>query len=235
MPKGPPASPERLAEAGKLALRFGLKELAHPAAGGTPLSNRIDALPLNIIYIFEIASIKYLNHLIVSGDSAMIPEIKKILYATDLSENARYAFSYAVSIADRYDAKISVINVVEELSPFAQSMVEDIVGTEKLEALRKDKEAQVIASIRQRLEDFCQQAIKEMPECSLAVERTIVESGQPVDIIIRHAEEMDADMIVMGSHGQGMLADVTMGSTSRRVLRRCSRPVLVIRLPENDG
>ncbi len=45
---------------------------------------------------------------------------------------------------------------------------------------------------------------------------------------------MDADMIVMGSHGHGMLADVTMGSTSRRVLRRCSRPVLVVRLPKEE-
>ena len=162
----------------------------------------------------------------------MIPEIKKILYATDLSDNARYAFGYAISLADRYDAKISVINVVEELSPFAQSMVEDIVGTEKLVSLRKEKEAKVIESIKQRLEEFCRQTIREVPECSLAVERTIVESGQPVDVIIRHAEEMNADLIVMGSHGQGMLADVTMGSTSRRVLRRCSRPVLVIRLPE---
>ena len=164
----------------------------------------------------------------------MIPEIKKILYATDLSDNARYAFGYAVSLADRYNAKISIINVVEELSPFAQSMVEDIVGTEKLQTLQKEKKSKVFESIRQRLDEFCQQTIQEIPECSLAVERTIVESGQPVDAIIRHAEEVDADMIVMGSHGQGMLADVTMGSTSRRVLRRCSRPVLVIRLPEND-
>ena len=165
----------------------------------------------------------------------MIPDIKKILYATDLSDNARYAFGYAISLANRYDAKITVLNVVEELSPFAQSMVEDIVGTERLEALRKDKEVKVIESIKQRLQDFCQQAIQEVPECSLAVEKTIVESGQPVDSVIRHAEEMDADLIVMGSHGQGVLADVTMGSTSRRVLRRCSRPVLIIRLPEDEN
>jgi hypothetical protein len=44
-PKGPPVSPERLAMAGKLALRFALKELAHPAEGGTALSNRIDPPP----------------------------------------------------------------------------------------------------------------------------------------------------------------------------------------------
>jgi nucleotide-binding universal stress UspA family protein len=58
----------------------------------------------------------------------MIPEIKKILYATDLSENARHAFGYAVSLANRYDAGITVLHVVEELSSFARSMVEEILG-----------------------------------------------------------------------------------------------------------
>jgi nucleotide-binding universal stress UspA family protein len=164
----------------------------------------------------------------------MIPVIKKILYATDLSENARHAFGYAISLADRYDAKITIIHIVEKLTPFAKALVEDIVGSEKMDTLRVEKESKIIESIRQRLADFCQQAIQEAPQCSLAVENTIVETGQPVDEIIRYAEEIDADMIVMGSHGQGMLADVTMGSTSRRVLRRCPRPVLVIRLPEDE-
>jgi nucleotide-binding universal stress UspA family protein len=165
----------------------------------------------------------------------MIPEIKKILYATDLSENARHAFGYAISLADRYDAKITVIHVVEALSPFAQTMVEDIVGTDKLETLRKDKESRIIESIKSRLQDFCQTAIQDVPDCPLVVENTIVETGHPVDEIIRHGEELDVDIIVMGSHGQGMLADVTMGSTSRRVLRRCSRPVLVVRLPDESS
>jgi nucleotide-binding universal stress UspA family protein len=165
----------------------------------------------------------------------MIPVINKILYTTDLSENARYAFGYALCLADRHDARITVIHVIEALSPFARSMVEDIVGTEKLETMRKEKESQVIDSIKRRLDEFCQQAIQEVPDCPLAVEKTIVETGHQVDRIIRHSEEMDADIIVMGSRGQGMLADVTMGSTSRRVLRRSSRPVLVVRLPEGNG
>ena len=45
-----------------------------------------------------------------------IPPIKKILYATDLSENARYAFGYAVSLANQYDAKITILHVLEDRS-----------------------------------------------------------------------------------------------------------------------
>ena len=57
--------------------------------------------------------------------------LQKILYPTGLSENARYAFGYAVSIANRYDAKITVLHVVEELSSFARSMVEEILGEKR--------------------------------------------------------------------------------------------------------
>jgi len=39
-------------------------------------------------------------------------------------------------------------------------------------------------------------------------------------------------MIVMGTHGYGMFADALIGSTARRVVRRCKKPVMVIRLPK---
>jgi len=165
----------------------------------------------------------------------MIPRIKKILYATDLSENASYAFGYAVCLANRHDAKITVLHVVEELSFFAQSMIEDIVGAQQLKTMRKEKEEKVIASIKDRLDDFCEGAKRESPNCPFVVEKTMVKTGHPVDQIVRRAEEMEADIIVMGSRGHGMLADVTMGSTSRRVLRRCKKPVLIVRLPEEIG
>ena len=42
----------------------------------------------------------------------IIPDIKKILYSTDLSENARYCFGYAASLAHRYDALITILHVL---------------------------------------------------------------------------------------------------------------------------
>ncbi len=164
----------------------------------------------------------------------MIPEIKKILYPTDLSENALYAFGYAVSLANRYDAKITVLHVVEEISSFARSMVEEIMGGKRWAETIKEKETEVASSLKTRLEEFCTDVLREEPGCPFMVDKTIVVTGHPVDQIIHCAKEMDADVIVMGSRGKGGLTDVTLGGTSRRVLRRCSKPVLVVRLPE-DG
>lgn len=165
----------------------------------------------------------------------MIPEINHILYATDLSENAQFAFGYAASMANRYDAKITILHVLEELSPTTMLLIGDIVGEKRWSSLRSEKEQEIIAYIRKRLEDFTATFCRNTPQCPFTVNRIIVESGHPVGRIIATADKIAADMIVMGSHGQGMLEQVVIGSTSRRVLRRCKKPVLVVRLPESAG
>jgi nucleotide-binding universal stress UspA family protein len=163
----------------------------------------------------------------------MIPEINHILYATDLSENARFAFGYAASLAGKYDAKITILHVLEEISPTTMLLIGDIVGEKRWSSLRSEKEQEVIAYIRKRLEDFTATFGRETPQCPFTINQIIVETGHPVGRIIATADKIAADMIVMGSHGQGMLEQVVIGSTSRRVLRRCKKPVLVVRLPEN--
>lgn len=162
----------------------------------------------------------------------MIPEIKKILYATDLSENARYAFKYAVSLADRYGAKITILHVLEELHAGATNLAVQFVGEEKWNELRKNNEQNVIHMIKTRLEKFCENVAGEVPQCQFLVDQVLVKIGHPADIISKKAESTPFDMVVMGTHGLGILADVAMGSTSRRVARRCKKPVLIVRLPE---
>jgi nucleotide-binding universal stress UspA family protein len=168
------------------------------------------------------------------GGTKMIPEIKKILYATDLSKNARYAFSYAASLANRYGARITIFHVLEDLSAYQNSLVINIIGNEKWNELRKNKEQAVLDTIKERLEKFCEDVSRELPACPFITDDIIVKIGNPVEEILQEAEASHCDMVVMGAHGHGVLANAMMGSTSRRVLRRCKKPVLVVRLPEGD-
>jgi nucleotide-binding universal stress UspA family protein len=62
----------------------------------------------------------------------------------------------------------------------------------------------------------------------------LVKRGNPVDVILEQAEAKACDLIVMGTHGQGTIAEAMMGSTARRVSKRSKLPVLVIRLPEES-
>ena len=164
----------------------------------------------------------------------MIPEIKKILYPTDLSENARYAFGFAVSLANHYDAQITVLHVVEEISSFARSMVREVMGENRWEDLIKKKETEIITNLKSRLAQFCNDVGQQQPDCPFVVDNTVVVTGHAVDQIVRYTAELDVDLVIMGSRGKGGLADVTMGSTSRRVLRRCKKPVLIVCPPENN-
>lgn len=161
----------------------------------------------------------------------MIPEIKKILYATDLSKNARYAFGYAASLANRYDAGITLLHTLEN-SPSSNSLVINMMGEDKWNGLRAKSEEQVIETIKERLEKFCSDVSDELPSCPFITDKIIVNIGNPVDEILALTETSGFDMVVMGARGQGIIADALMGSTSRRVLRRCKKPVLVVRLPE---
>jgi nucleotide-binding universal stress UspA family protein len=163
----------------------------------------------------------------------MIPEIKSILYTTDLSESARYAFSYAASLANRYDAGITILHVLEDISPTADNLVLNIIGKEKWDELRGNNEKEVLDTLKLRLTQFCDDVQAELPTCPFITDKVKVKIGRPVEEILNEVEENNYDMVIMGAHGHGALADAVMGSVSRRVVRRCKKPVLVIRLPED--
>src|SRR5262249_31325737 len=65
----------------------------------------------------------------------------------------------------------------------------------------------------------------------LAVRQQLMVEGDPADEILRFADEIGADLIVMGSHGRTGVMRVLMGSVSRKVLDRAKCPVLIVRIP----
>ena len=172
------------------------------------------------------------------GPSMIIPEIKKILYTTDLSKGARHAFSYAASIANPHGAAITVLHVLGPTP--SDDYVSDLsayLGNEKWEEIRSKLEEETINDIKARIDKFCEGVTGvtgEKSSCAFTVDEILVKRGNPVEEILREAEKREFDMVVMGTHGHGTLADTMMGSTARRVLRRCNKPVLVVRLPEED-
>ena len=171
-------------------------------------------------------------------------EVKKILYATDLSENARYAFAYAVSLADLYNASITFIHVLPEVPDLLDKSVIGYISEERWKEIKSQnvKEAKdaIIGkrrdhlAIKDALHEFSENVKESHEDEDFITDDIIVVRGNPVEEILRYSAESNCDLIVMGTHGQGTLADAMMGSTARRVLRRSSKPVLVVRLPEEN-
>ncbi|MCX5881847.1 MAG: universal stress protein [Deltaproteobacteria bacterium] len=162
----------------------------------------------------------------------MIPEIKTILYATDLSENAQYAFGYAVNLANRHDAQIVVLHVIEDISHQMNAQVADLLGAEKWQELQRTRKKEVVEILVRKIEAFCLETAAANESCPFKAADIKVRNGHPVEEIIAESIASDYDVIVMGTHGHGILAGAMMGSTAMRVVRRSHVPVMVIRLPK---
>jgi nucleotide-binding universal stress UspA family protein len=169
-------------------------------------------------------------------------EIKKILYATDLSENARHAFAYAVSLAGLYGAEIILLHVIPEFPSILDKHVVGYIDAKRWAEIKakhfQDARAALIGKrrdhlvIKEVLDKFCEDAREGQDVVGFITDEVVVERGNPDEQILTQAEERNCDLIVMGTHGHGTLADTMMGSTAQRVLRRSRKPVLVIRLPD---
>ena len=162
----------------------------------------------------------------------MLPEIQKILYPTDLSANARHAFGYAASLAQRYGAKITVFHVVEELSQNTSLLLNSMLGETRWQEIKDRSRGEFEELIRENLERFCQDMRQAFAGCDFTVEDIVIRQGQPTEAIAAQIQTGAYDLVVMGTHGQGGIADAMMGSTARRVTRKSAVPVLVVRLPE---
>ena len=164
----------------------------------------------------------------------MLPKINHILYATDLSDNARYAYTYAASLAQQYGAQITILHVIEKLSADTFLQIQGYVGKEKWKKLQQEKQADFVSTIKGRLSNFCDEISNEVDACAFQVDKIIVKEGIPADEILHQAELNDADLIIMGTRGLGFFKEALMGGTARRVVRRSMIPVMVVKLPEDS-
>lgn len=172
-------------------------------------------------------------------------DIKRILYATDLSENARHAFAYAVSLANLYGASITLLHVLEEIPELVDKGVVGYIEAERWEEIKKQhyQEAKETLTenkrdhvpIREVLSQFCRDVKSCYADYDYDTDEILVTMGHPVKEIIEQADKRNCDLIVMGTQGHGFLEDVLLGSVARRVIRRSKKPVLVIRLAEEEN
>jgi nucleotide-binding universal stress UspA family protein len=156
----------------------------------------------------------------------MTLQIKKILYATDLSKNSSFAFLYATDMARRHNARIVMLHAIEPIPAYAAAY------TGITDELKQKQQEEIVEEIRNRLGVFCKKAEAEIgPPCVDLVSKILVPRGHPPEEILNAANEEGCDVIVLGTHGKGFLAHTFLGSVSNAVLNRSQKPVFIIPLP----
>lgn len=164
----------------------------------------------------------------------MIPQIKKILYATDLTKNSSYASYFAADLARQHDAKVIIFHCIAPIQPaiYYEIGIPDEDGT--LKKLREREKVEVVAEIRKRLQEFSRKIESEVGSpCAGLVSDIIIVVGYPVEEILNAADTNGCDVIVLGTHGKGWLKQTFLGSVARSVLERSRKPVFIIPLPSD--
>jgi nucleotide-binding universal stress UspA family protein len=156
----------------------------------------------------------------------MIPQIKKILYATDLSKNSSYAFLYATDLARIHDARVVILHAIEPIPPY----VELPAGI--TDETKRKQQVETVEEIKRLLLGFCKKAEAQIGSpCVELVSKILVPRGHAPEEILNAANEEGCDVIVLGTHGKGFLAHTFLGSVSKAVLHRTRKPVFIIPLP----
>ena len=143
-----------------------------------------------------------------------------ILIPTDGSDVATTAARYGLALAERFDATVHVLSVVDP-----DRFVTDAVGDVD----------DLISRQRARLHDRARSVVDRIAaESAVAVETHVVE-GRPSAALASAIDDYDADLVAMGTHGRSGVDRYLLGSLAERTLRTAHVPVLAVRTPVDDA
>ena len=86
--------------------------------------------------------------------------------------------------------------------------------------------------INDRLKVFIDQKVADYPELTNKIKSIEICKGYPAEEIIKKTDDFHCDVIVMGTHGKGIVSQAFFGSVAKKVLRRIRKPVFIVPLPK---
>ncbi|MEA3358833.1 MAG: universal stress protein [Thermodesulfobacteriota bacterium] len=162
----------------------------------------------------------------------MVKDIKNLLYATDLSKNSAFAFRYALKLANCFDASITVLYILPIVDSAMEVPIITQMGEDKYYKLREEKTRETIEGIKERIRQLSEKGKEETEVKTNRVSSILVHEGDTVEEILITSDELNSDMIILGSHGKGILKHTFLGTVPEKVLRRSRRPVLIVPIPK---
>lgn len=145
-------------------------------------------------------------------------KLKRILVPVDFSDCSRKALQYAIPFARQFGAGITMLFVIQPYMPISDMVPLDI---ETIESRMRETAEKELAALKDTIE----------PDVK---SDTAVRMGNPHLEIVRAAQDLNADLIIVSTHGRTGLSHVLMGSTTERVVRHAKCPVMVLREQEHE-
>ena len=144
-----------------------------------------------------------------------MPTVKTILCAVDFSEGSPRVAEYAAALAKAAGAEIICLYVAPSLAEY--------VGFNVPQAALDSFVGDVVTSAGETMDAFVAEHFQGLPVKGLVL------AGYPAEEILAAAEEQQADLIVMGTHGRTGIDRIIFGSVAEKVVKSATCPVLTIR------
>ena len=151
---------------------------------------------------------------------------RKILVAFDGSEPSKHALDHAVSISDKWKAELIILSVVPRV--MMPVFPDEGFGSAPITAAQdmseyQEKMKEIYAGSLREAEEDIKEAFPDLKVTTKLME------GRPSATVVEAAEEDQIDLIVIGSRGVGGITGWILGSTSRKVVESCTKPILVVK------
>ncbi len=138
--------------------------------------------------------------------------IKRILVATDFSQQSENALDWARCVAEAFGAKLVLLHVI------------DVFSLSETGALMTGMDP--LCMIREQVTRNFDQLKAALPDAEM-----LIREASPRPSIVETAVELNCDLIVMGTHGRSGLAHLLLGSVAEYVVRHSKVPVMTVRTP----
>jgi len=139
----------------------------------------------------------------------------KLLAAVDLSRASGYVIEAVHRVAMATDAEVYLLHVVIPLPSIAGPEFHPVMEPQELSQRYLEEQEQL------------DELVNQLSQAEVNATALIVQ-GDPVKTILSEARRLDAELIVAGSHGHGLLFDAVVGSVSAGLLRKSTLPVLIV-------
>jgi nucleotide-binding universal stress UspA family protein len=146
-----------------------------------------------------------------------MPRLRRIVHPTDFSPASGNAFKKAVAMAKDDNGALTIVHVLPALPIVGDAYIAPTAYDDMLTAQRKQAEQQMA------------RLVKRARDAGVRATGTVIDSGAVADQIARVARRQAADLIVMGTHGYGVLEKALLGSVAERVISRAACQVMTVK------
>ncbi|MEO8821024.1 MAG: universal stress protein [Ginsengibacter sp.] len=156
--------------------------------------------------------------------------MKKILIAIDYNPTAEKIVNAGYSLAESMNAEVVLLHVVADYTYYSSLDYSPIMGFNSFSNLGM-LQTNTVLELQDAAQEFLEKTKAHLGDPSI---KTLVKDGDSGDAIIEAAKNLDADVIVMGSHSRRGLDKILMGSVAEKVLRHSEIPLFIIPISEKE-